>query len=457
MYSNYAAPLGVALSAILATSPLGAADPAGKDMPADRAPEDRAAHDLNSPAEPTGTLTLPQALALALTRNPELTAFSQETRAREAATLQAGLLPNPALNISAENLANSRLKGFDGPAVTLQFSQLIELGGKRTRRVRLADLDRDLASWDYEAKRLDVLTDTRKVFMQVLAAQEHLRLAQELLELAGQVQRSTAERVHAGKVSPLEETKAGVATATARLQLTAAQSELQAARVALAALWGTAAPRFERVEGKIEEIVTAIPSPEDIEGLIAQNPDVARWVTEIEQRQAALALARSHRMPDLTVSAGVREYADTGDTALVAGIAVPLPLFDRNQGTIQGSHYRLAKAEDERQAAEARVRSAFARSYLSLTTAQAEVLALRTEVLPAAQRAFEAATEGYRQGKFSYLEVLDAQRTLFDTRGRYLTSLTTYQTAAADLERLIGVALDEVRQGSNPRTPGGRK
>jgi cobalt-zinc-cadmium efflux system outer membrane protein len=227
--------------------------------------------------------------------------------------------------------------------------------------------------------------------------------------------------------------------------------------VALAALWGTAAPRFERVEGKIEEIVTAIPSPEDIEGLIAQNPDVARWVTEIEQRQAALALARSHRMPDLTVSAGVREYADTGDTALVAGIAVPLPLFDRNQGTIQGSHYRLAKAEDKRQAAEARVRSAFARSYLSLTTAQAEVLALRTEVLPAAQRAFEAATEGYRQGKFSYLEVLDAQRTLFDTRGRYLTSLTTYQTAAADLERLVGVALDEIRQGSNPRTPGGRK
>jgi len=457
MYSNYAAPLGIALSAIFATGPLGTADPAGKDMPADRAPEGPAAHNLNSPAEPTGTLTLPQALALALTRNPELAAFSQETRAREAATLQAGLLPNPALNISAENFANSRLKGFDGPAVTLQFSQLIELGGKRTRRVRLAGLERDLASWDYEAKRLDVLTDTRKAFMQVLAAQEHLRLAQELLALAEQVQRSAAERVRAGKVSPPEEAKAGVATAAARLQLTAAQSELQAAHVALAALWGTAAPRFERVEGKIEAIVTAIPSLEDMEGLIAQNPDVARWVTEIEQRQAALALARSHRMPDLTVSAGMREYADTGDTALVAGIAVPLPLFDRNQGAIQGSHYRLAKAEDERQAAEARVRSAFARSYQSLTTAQAEVLALRTDVLPTAQRAFEAATEGYRQGKFSYLEVLDAQRTLFDTRGRYLTSLTTYQTAAADLERLIGVALDEVRQDSNPRTPGGRK
>jgi outer membrane protein, heavy metal efflux system len=456
MYSNYAALLGVALSAVLTTGPLGAADPAGKDMPADRAPEGPAAHNLNSPAEPTGTLTLPQALALALTRNPELAAFSEEARAREAATLQVGLLPNPALNISAENLANSHLKGFDGPTVTLQFSQLIELGGKRTRRVRLADLERDLASWDYEAKRLDVLTDTRKALVQVLAAQERLRLAQELLALAEQVQRSAAERVHAGKVSPLEETKAGVATATARLQLTAAQSELQAARVALAALWGTAAPRFERVEGEIET-VTAIPSPEDMEGLIAQNPDVARWGTEIEQRQAALALARSHRMPDLTVSAGVREYADTGDTALVAGIAVPLPLFDRNQGTIQGSHYRLAKAEDERQAAEARVRSAFARSYQSLTTAQAEVLALRTDVLPTAQRAFEAATEGYRQGKFSYLEVLDAQRTLFDTRGRYLTSLTTYQTAAADLERLIGVALDEVRQDSNPRTPGGRR
>ncbi|WP_256360340.1 TolC family protein [Methylomonas koyamae] len=110
------------------------------------------------PEEPMGTLILPQALAIALLKNPELSAYSSEIRAQEAASLQASLVPNPVFGANAANFGNSVIRGFDGDAVTLQLSQLIELGGKRAARTTAADLTKQLAAWDYEAKRADILT-----------------------------------------------------------------------------------------------------------------------------------------------------------------------------------------------------------------------------------------------------------------------------------------------------------
>ena len=133
---------------------------------------------------PVGELTLRQAVALALVGNPELAVFSGEVRAREAAILQARLLPNPELNVTTTNLGNDVLRDFDGPQATVSLSQIILMGGKRAAGVRVAGLDRDLAAWDYEVKRLDVLTRVAQGFVVVLQAQQGLGLANDLVALA---------------------------------------------------------------------------------------------------------------------------------------------------------------------------------------------------------------------------------------------------------------------------------
>src|SRR5882672_6297856 len=138
--------------------------------------------------EPTDVLTLPQTLALALLQNPELSAFAWEVRAAEARTLQAGLRPNPELGLDVENLAGTgAFRGGRSAETTLRLSQVIELGGKRSRRLRVAALERDLAAWDYETKRLEVLTAVAQTFVEVLRAQERLRAEEELVRLAAQV------------------------------------------------------------------------------------------------------------------------------------------------------------------------------------------------------------------------------------------------------------------------------
>lgn len=452
MHSSLLKIAGVALLTVLSPADAGAQLGSGAIPSGPPAPR---AEDNSTAAAPDGVIALPQALALALKQNPELATFSWEARAREAAALQAGSFPNPEFSAEAENLGNSRLQALDGTAATFRFSQAIELGGKRAKRLRLAGIERELARWDYEIKRLDILTETRKAFTQVLAAQERRRLATELASVAEQVRCTVAERVNAGRVSPLEETKAEVAAANSRLQQKRAFNALEAARAALAALWGDTEARFGRAQGEIG-VLAPIPTLHEIQHLVTRNPSVARWVAEIEQRRVAITLAEAKRVPDITLSAGVRQFTDTGDTAFVTGFSVPLPVFDRNDRGIQGSLYRFRQAQEEERAVEVKARAQLEQDHRILSTAHEETLTLRDEILPAAQRAFEAANEGYRHGKFSYLEVLDAQRTWFETRLRYLGALTAYQIAAAELERLIGAGLAQLAPARDVKKEGDR-
>lgn len=433
--------------------------PLGKDMPAYQPPVQPPALPLPAReiAEPTGVLTLPQAQALTLLHNPKLAVFGWEVRAGEARTLQASLPPNPEAGIEVENFAGSgELRGFDSAEITIHLSQLIELAGKRRKRTRVAALERDLTAWDYETTCVDVLTQATQAFVAVLSAQENVRLQEELVRLAQQVLTTVGERVKAGKVSPVEETRARVALSTSQIELERAQQALASARHRLVAAWGSTVPTFTRAEGQLDTIASLPPARQLAERL-AQNPDLARWATEMAQRQAALELEEARRVPDPTLGGGFRYVRDTDDNAFVMELSVPLPVFDRNQGNRLEARYRLAKAEEEQRAATVQAHTALGEAYAALAAAYAVATALKNDALPGAQSAFEATSEGYRQGKFGFLDVLDAQRTLFEVRGQYIEALATYHQAVADVERLIGDRLQAVSSVPGLQRNGGKQ
>jgi len=400
------------------------------------------------PDEPTGVITLRDAISAALFGNPELKAFSLEIRAKEARALQEGLIPNPEIEIEAENFGGSGgFSSFDFAETTIQLSQLVELGAKRAKRKKVASLEHHLAEWDYKSKRADVLTEVTKSFVEVLASQERLALAEELAGLAERVLDTVSARVKAGKVSPIEATRAGVTFSTSQIALGRAKRKLEASRKQLAATWGEKTPYFIKVDGQLD-VIAPIPSTAQIENLISQNPDIARWVTEMEQRQASVALEEARRIPDPTISLGARHFNEIDDNAFVLAFSIPIPVFDQNQGGTLEARQRLAKADRERQAARMRIYYDLAEAYQSLSSAYSEATALKNEVLPGAQAVFHASGEGYRQGKFDYLVLLDAQRTLFDVTSQYVEALTLYHKAVADVERLIGTGLDGLTRAS---------
>ena len=428
--------------------------PLGREYAAYQAPRKASVvpSDIPELAEPNGVITLPQAISLALMHNPELAAFSFEIRAAEARALQAGLWPNPEAGAAIENVGGTdEVSGLDGPAMTIQLGQLIELSDKRTKRHRVALLQGALARWDYEAKRLDVLRQVAQAYIELLAAQRGVELASDLVRLSEQTYTAVTERVEAGKDPPVEKTKAQVALANAGIELKKATRRLEAARKELAATWGGKQPAFGTASGDIER-VDPVPQEDALVALLPQNPAIARWETELEERRAAVDLEKAGAVPDPTVLGGYRRFNDTGDRAFVFGLAIPLPITNRNQGAIQESKFNLSKAYKQSQAAEAATYAAFAGAYETLSAAYAEVMDIRNVVLPGAQSAFEATRQGYEQGKFDFLAVLDSQRTFFDARLRYLDALAGYQKAKAAVESLIGQDLDNIRNAIEANT-----
>ena len=253
-----------------------------------------AAETPGAPSEnPSGRITLRDALALALRQSPELASFAWEVRARESAAVQAGRPPNPVADILFEDLGATGRSINDErvgqPQATVQLSQLIELGGKRAARRALAGLDRDLAEWDFEAARIDVLTHVTAAFLDVLASQQAVALTARTRALFEQVDQTVRTRVEAGVVSPIEQTKAGVALAMSRLDEQRARRSLDANRTVLAALWGHRSAVFESAAGDVTAL-PVLPAFDDLDRHVEQNPEVARWVTEIARRDAVTKL-----------------------------------------------------------------------------------------------------------------------------------------------------------------------
>lgn len=390
----------------------------------------------------SGTLTLKDAITLTLKHNPELAGYAWGIRSREIDRIQAGLLPNPVLGIEVENFAGSgNVSSFRSSETTIALSQLIELGDKRVKRQQIALSEHSLARWDYEIKRIDLLTETAQAFIAVLSQQEMQAISHETYTLANDVYESIKKRVAAGKATTLEELKARVEVSKARLESINSKRQLTLNKHAMAVLWGNTEITFTDVVGDIHATSTP-PDLNIIVNEINNNPDLARWVTAISREQSAVALAQANTIPDFTVSAGLRYLNGNDDIAAVASISVPLFLFDDKKTGVKRSEVELNRAIKEKETSELKIRSALIQDYQQLAILYDEVIVLRDEVFPVAEAAFNTAKKIYQLGKLDLLGLLDTQRTYFEVRQQYIETLTAYQLMVINIERLIGGGLE---------------
>lgn len=384
-------------------------------------------------AAPAAALTLTTALEKAFGANPELSAARREQDAVEATIAQAQARPNPEISAYIEDTRKATR------STTLQLSQSIELGGKRAARIGAAEYGRDAASVGLAAKRAEIHARVVVAFHDVLAAQERVRLAQASVELAQRASNAATRRVTAGKVSPVEATRARVAEASVRVEWAIATSELATARKRLAGHWGDRSPDFARVEGELTAL-PPLPALSELNERLAASPGMAQARIEVERRQALAEIERSRRVPDLTVSLGARRNEELGLDQAILGVSMPIPVFNRNQGNLLEALHRTDKARDELAAAGIRLSNALMLAYERLSAARQEAAMLEQEILPGAQSAYDAATKGFELGKFGFLDVLDAQRTAFQAQSQYLRALAEAHRSAADIQLILGGA-----------------
>lgn len=388
-------------------------------------------------------LSLSEALSRALRDSPQLRVYPYERRAAEADKLQAGLRPNPELGIELQNFAGTgAVRGVKSLETTLTLSQLIELGGKRGRRVDAAEAALGGVAADYDVARLDVLSETTRRYVDVAEAQAQLEATQRSIDLAKQAGEAVERRIRAGAASTAERNRANIARLRAQLDVQRAQGELDARRVALGAMWGQGAPDFNAVSGDLYAI-PPLADFSDFAERLQTSPDFTRFASERRLREAEVKLAQAEAVPDLTVGAGMRrlnsgaEVGGTGaDYGLVASLNLPLPLFNRNQGKIAAAQERVGQGDAERDAVLLRTRAVLYGLYQAAAQARRQAEALRGEALDQAEQALTLTQRGFLNGRFSFLELADAQRQVLELRSQAITASADAQRIDAEIERL---------------------
>lgn len=388
-----------------------------------------------SSSEPTNikahaAITLAEALELSGASAPTLEAANAGQRAATAQRQLAGLRPNPSLVAESGNVVGSGIyQGTQSAETTVGMSLPVELGGKRAARIGVAAAGSVRAQIDSDIAAADLRLRVTQAYTDALAANRRADAAAEQVGVATEVLRAARARVAAGRASPIEAQRGELALINAEAESSRATRIAVLARGNLSRFIGRPADTLDTTW--FERVVLPRASTEP-----ASTLSVAVARADVSAAEAQIALARSQRISDVTVSAGARRLEQTNDTAAVFGVTIPLAIFN-------GGSANVAVATANRDRAEALHRAAVLDAEREVATAETDlanaVAAARIAMGPALAAATEAARIariGYREGKFGQLDLLEAERSLLQTRNAAVDALAAYHDAVARLERL---------------------
>lgn len=388
---------------------------------------------------PARSVTLAEAVTAALARSPRLLAFGKGVSAARGEQDQGGAWPNPEIEAGVENFAGSgAYSAFTSAELNYGLSQEIPLTGKIAARQAIAAATLEMAMLDEEATRRDVIRDTAVAFMSAVAAEASVDLAREQKGLAADVLQSVTRRVSAAAAPLIQQSRSEVENASAGLALDKAHRERDAARQALAAVVGDDA--FEAPLAR--DAFYAISKPESLPASGSSFPtiDTLRQDRALAQARARIALEQANALPDPRVSLGVREFQSSGDRAVLVSLGLPIPVLNSNSGNIEKVRQDALRTELEHRQASLDRAASLARAHARLMRSYVEANTLKSSILPSATQAFRLARDGYAAGRFPYLEVLDAQRSLFLARQQQIEALRDFHIAEAEVTRLLAKA-----------------
>jgi len=381
-------------------------------------------------------LSLADALALALEHSPELAAYSWELRAAEARRIQAAARPNPELGLDVENVSGD-LPGLSRSELTLSLGQILELGGKRDARIRAARAEQEVRAREWEVLEVAVSAEVTRRFLDAVTIERLVGLQEEEVRIAEQIRTSVGLKVRAGAISPAEELRAELELQNARLALRDLEEERALTYSRLVSLWGAEDPGSIRAVGALDS-ASAVPSRDLLLRRIEQSPELAVRAGEIAASEARLELARAGKAPDLGVELGYRRLQGDEANTFVGALTLPLPLFDRKEGEIAVAEAETRGARASADLARIELARSLSESHGRAMRAQARARALTHEILPNAERTFQEIQSGYEQGRFSYVDLLEARRAWTEARRERVRALSEYHHAITDLELLVG-------------------
>ncbi|HMF08039.1 MAG TPA: TolC family protein, partial [Thermoanaerobaculia bacterium] len=387
-------------------------------------------------ADSLRALTLEEALALALQRNPSLQAQAQSVVSSQAGQVTAGLRPNPQFQ-------------NDTTSATVGLYQEIEIGGKRSARLESASSATAISQTDLADARRLLVRDVRQAFIGALLAKANVALARENLSSFRDVVEVHRIRLEQGALSGADFLKIELQRLQYETDFRDAAAALETAKAALRELVGRNLPEEFEVEGELRATLSD-KSLEELRQLALTNrPDLRSAQTGVQKAAADARLAKANSYPDPTIGASFlhtgneiggpswfQPFYPKGETsnAMGLGVSFPIPLFNRNQGEIARARSEERRAEFLAEAARDRILQEVESAYAAFESSASRVRLYEETYLSLAKQARDSAEFAFRKGATSILDFLDAERTYRATQLSYRQELASYQSSLAHLE-----------------------
>lgn len=386
-------------------------------------------------------LTLKRAITHALDQHPRLQIFQLRQQGLDGLRQSAALSPAWRLEAEVENFAGTgEVQGFDVSEQTLALSSVIELGGKRAARIAVVDARTGLVDTERQIAALELVSRVTQNFIEALAAQQRLELANEALDVAQTTLQVVRQRAEAGAAPQAEVLRADAAKTRAKLAVARVRRELATQRVKLAVLLGVTAKDFGSVAGNLFRL----PPADDFAQLYQRardNPVMEALMDKQRLKKAELQLARSQASSDIEWQLGVRRMAATGDTGLVASISLPLFTGSRSRGDIKAARAELDQVYFRRQDALRKLHAQLYEAYANRQQNIATVQALREQVIPTLTKALQITQRAYETGRYSYIDWVAAQRELLNAKRALIDAAAAALSYGAVIEQFTAEPL----------------
>ncbi|HEX7764479.1 MAG TPA: TolC family protein [Cellvibrio sp.] len=389
------------------------------------------------------TLTLNEALTRTLTHNPQLYQYRFTKEALNAQRQIRALRPALALELEVENVAGSGSnEGFDSAETTLALSSVIELGGKRQARISYADARINQAEWEQQAATLDVLGELTAIYIESLATQANIRLAEESLGLSQSLLKTVKARSAQGATPEAEVMRAQASVARAEIRLAALMEQFERQKVQLARFWGDTTPAFRGLEGSLFEFEEN-QGFEQLYARVETSPAIQVFASEARIRDAEVTLARAGGRSDLTWRAGIKRFEETGDSAFTAGLSIPLFSNKRSSGEVKAALANRNAVDYARQDLLLRLHAQLFEAYSLRKQSIAAADKTENVVIPALENALKLTREAYENGRYRYLDLIAAQEELLATKQARIDAASTALISQALIEKLSSEALNQ--------------
>ncbi len=372
------------------------------------------------------TLDIKTLKQLVINKNPQIVSANKQISIQTGKLEQSKLFPNPTVEFESG-------KGDDPESVGMIF-QPIPLGGKRKQNLRQKELQVKRAEIDFEIVKQSKVSEALKIFTNILFLQKTKSFQEELISISNDLLTKVDRKVKAGKLSSAERSRVKIQLYHEKLNLSSTEKSIETYWNTLRSFWGNENGYLTIAEGKLEN-VPEIPQNVGLENSL--EIQLSNVLMEIKKVQ--VQIEKAEVIPDLSLGTGMKQNEHSGNTFQI-GMSIPLPVFNRNQGNINSAIFELEQSSLNHNTIESQLYLEIRNLKAELGRLNSEIEILKENIIPEDKGAYTIITDGYLNGRFTYLDVVDAQKMWFQSREQYIKALKYYHTYFFELDRITGVA-----------------